>query len=91
MNEIPIKKMTEQLLQWDRDHVIHPKCRPGATRGIVIGSAEGVTLRGIEGRDTIAAFIAEPVQGQGMICPLRNIGLQSGRCLRFSSGYPETG
>jgi putrescine---pyruvate transaminase len=46
---------TEQLLQWDREHVMHPMCRLGTNRGIVIASAEGIFLRDTEGREYIDA------------------------------------
>lgn len=49
------KISTEQLLKWDRDHVLHPMCRPGTNRGIVFAAAEGIVLRDTEGREYLDA------------------------------------
>ncbi len=44
---------TDELLQWDRDHLIHPMSTIGTTRGIVFETAEGVILRDTEGKEYI--------------------------------------
>jgi adenosylmethionine-8-amino-7-oxononanoate aminotransferase len=44
---------TDELLQWDRDHLIHPMSPIGSTRGIVFETAEGIILRDTEGREYI--------------------------------------
>ncbi len=41
---------TDELLQWDRDHLIHPMSPIGSTRGIVFETAEGIILRDTEGK-----------------------------------------
>lgn len=47
------KDRTDQLLQWDRRHLIHSMSPLGATRGIVFEAAEGVVLRDTEGKEYI--------------------------------------
>jgi putrescine aminotransferase len=44
---------TDELLQWDRDHLIHSMSPLGSTRGIVFDAAEGVILRDTEGKEYI--------------------------------------
>jgi adenosylmethionine-8-amino-7-oxononanoate aminotransferase len=44
---------TEELLQWDRDHVIHSMSPIGSSRGIVFDRAEGIILRDTEGKEYI--------------------------------------
>ena len=81
MNETSLRTTTEQLLQWDLDHVIHPMCRPGATRGIVIESAEGVILRDTEGREYLdaSAQLANVNIGHGRQEVIRAVVEQLGR------------
>ena len=44
---------TDELLQWDRDHIIHSMSPMGSTRGIVFDRAEGIILRDTEGKEYI--------------------------------------
>ncbi len=47
------KPGTEELLKWDRDHIIHSMAPLGQTRGIVFDSADGIMLRDTEGKEYI--------------------------------------
>ena len=47
------KGKTEELLQWDRDHLIHSMWPMGTTRGMVFDTAEGVIIRDTEGKEYI--------------------------------------
>ena len=47
------KDRTDQLLQWDRKHLIHPMSPLGTTRGIVFDTAEGIILRDTQGKEYI--------------------------------------
>lgn len=44
---------TEELLQWDRDHVIHSMNMIGTTQGVVFESARGIMLKDTEGKEYI--------------------------------------
>lgn len=44
---------TEQLLEWDREHIVHPLSMVGKNRDFVIEGATGITLRDTEGREYI--------------------------------------
>jgi adenosylmethionine-8-amino-7-oxononanoate aminotransferase len=47
------KAKTDELLQWDRDHLIHSMWPMGTTRGVVFDRAEGVIIRDTEGKEYI--------------------------------------
>jgi len=47
------KLKTEELLRWDRDHLIHSLWPMGVSRDIVFDSAEGIMLRDTEGKEYI--------------------------------------
>jgi adenosylmethionine-8-amino-7-oxononanoate aminotransferase len=47
------KAKTEELLQWDREHLIHSMWPIGSPRGIVFDRAEGIILRDTEGKEYI--------------------------------------
>src|SRR3972149_2134716 len=49
------KAKTDELLQWDRDHLIHSMWPMGTTRGVVFDTAEGVIIRDTEGKEYIAS------------------------------------
>ena len=55
-----ISKRTEELLRWDREHVIHPKTKVGQLAGIVFEKSHGVYLVDTEGKEYIdfSAFLA---------------------------------
>ncbi len=50
---MPTNWSTEELLKWDREHIIHPSCPVGQNLGIVFEKGHGVILQDTLGREYI--------------------------------------
>ena len=46
-------KRTEELLRWDREHIIHPSCITGQGTDIVFEKGKGITLVDTDGNEYI--------------------------------------
>ncbi|MBM4330289.1 MAG: aspartate aminotransferase family protein [Deltaproteobacteria bacterium] len=82
------KLKTEELLEWDRSHLIHSMAAMGATRGIVFDSAEGVILRDTEGKEYIdsSAQMVNVNIGHGRKEVIEAIGEQLAK-LQYTTTY----
>ena len=79
---------TDELLQWDRDHLIHPMSPIGSTRGIVFDTAEGIILRDTEGKEYIdsSSQLVNVNIGHGRKEVIEAIGEQLGK-LQYTTIY----
>jgi putrescine aminotransferase len=48
-------ELTKDLINYDRDHILHSFCEVGRNRGIIFESAQGITLIDTEGKNYIDA------------------------------------
>ncbi len=48
-----VSKRTEELLKWDREHIVHSKWAIGKNNGIVIDKSHGIYLQDTEGKEYI--------------------------------------
>jgi len=46
-------KRTEELLRWDREHIVHSKYRMGSNNGIIIDKGHGIYFQDTEGKEYI--------------------------------------
>ena len=46
---------TEELVKYDREHILHAKIPLGETLGVIYDSAEGIVLRDTEGKEYLDA------------------------------------
>jgi len=46
-------KRTEELLRWDREHIVHSKCGIGSNNGIIINKGYGIYFQDTEGKEYI--------------------------------------
>ncbi len=44
---------TEQLLNWDREHIVHSRCRIGENNGIIMNKSHGIRFQDSEGKEYI--------------------------------------
>ena len=48
-----VNKVTEELLKWDREHMVHGRCAVGENNGIVTDKSHGIYFQDTEGKEYI--------------------------------------
>jgi len=49
-------KRTEELLRWDRDHIMHSRWAIGGNIGFIIDKSHGIYLQDTEGKESVENF-----------------------------------